>query len=156
MVDNVSGSLLSGMQFPQQSGPWGLSQDQIELIKSTLNEFDPDNLSKSDALSIAETFRTAGIQPGPQLAEVMAESGFDARAVGELAGAAPPPPPPPPQQVNASGLSIDEATLQQLSELLDQYYSGDLSDTEQESTLASIQEILQQTASSGRLLNVVA
>ena len=156
MVDSVSGSLLSGsMQLPQQGGPRGLSQDQIDLVKTTLSEFDPDNLSQSDALSIVETFRSAGIQPGPQLAEVMAESGFDARAVGELAAVAPPPPPPP-QQGNAPTLNIDDESLQQLSDLLDQYYSGDLSDAERESTLASIQEILQQNAPSGGLLDVMA
>ncbi len=156
MIDSTSGSLLSGMQFPQQGGPRGFSQEQVDLVKSTLSEFDSDNLSQSDAISIVETFRSADIQPGPELAKIMAKSGFDAKAVGELAGVTPPPPPPPPQQGNASALSIDDETLQQLSDLLNQYYSGDLSDTERENTLASIQEILQQTASSGGLLDVMA
>jgi hypothetical protein len=89
------------------------------------------------------------------LAEVMAESGFDAKAVGDLAGVAPPPPPPP-QQGGGNGRNIDDKTLQQLSDLLDRYYSGDLSDAERENTLTSIQDLLQQSAPAAGVLDVMA
>jgi hypothetical protein len=143
------------MPMPPHGGARALTQEQKDLIQTTLSEFDPENLTEADALSIVETFRSAGIQPGPQLAEVMAESGFDAKAVGDLAGVAPPPPPPP-QQGGGNGLNIDDKTLQQLSDLLDRYYSGDLSDAERENTLASIQDLLQQSAPAAGVLDVMA
>ena len=41
-----------------------LTSDQQSVISDTLSEFDVDNLSETDALSIVAAFSEAGIQPG--------------------------------------------------------------------------------------------
>ena len=87
----------SGANSPESA----ISDEQKELISSVLAEYDPEDLSQKDAAQIASAFQEAGIVPSRELANVMSESGFSAREVGELAGVAgpagTPPPPPPPQ-----------------------------------------------------------
>jgi len=86
----------SGANSPESA----ISDEQKELISSVLAEYDPEDLSQKDAAQIASAFQEAGIVPSRELANVMSESGFSAREVGELAGVAGPagtPPPPPPQ-----------------------------------------------------------
>lgn len=87
---------------PPPSGAGGrsdLSEDQTSLIEETLSGYDADNLTESDAASIVEAFAEAGIAPSSAFADKLAEIGFDAREIGDLAGAKPsgagqPPPPP--------------------------------------------------------------
>ncbi|MCF2856408.1 hypothetical protein L1286_02910 [Pseudoalteromonas sp. SMS1] len=67
-----------------------LTSEQSDTVKTTLAQFDAQNLSEEDAKSIVETFKEAGIQPSKALAEHMSELGFDAKSVGELAGVKPP------------------------------------------------------------------
>jgi hypothetical protein len=62
-----------------------LSTDQKSSIQSVLGEFDSKNLSAADAKKITSEFRKLGVQPGRELAETMAASGFDAKQVGGLA-----------------------------------------------------------------------
>ncbi|WP_063371782.1 hypothetical protein [Pseudoalteromonas luteoviolacea] len=90
MIDAVSNSQNMSFGRPQNQ----LSSEQSDTIKATLEQFDSQNLSEEDAKSIVETFKEAGIKPGKALAEQMSELGFDAKAVGELAGVEPPPKPP--------------------------------------------------------------
>ncbi|KZN66886.1 hypothetical protein N478_18845 [Pseudoalteromonas luteoviolacea S4060-1] len=90
MIDAVSNSQNMSFGRPQNQ----LSLEQTDTIKATLEQFDSQNLSEEDAKSIVETFKEAGIKPGKALAEQMSELGFDAKAVGELAGVEPPPKPP--------------------------------------------------------------
>ena len=61
------------------------SADQKNSIQSILGKFDSKNLSVADAKKITTEFKTLGIQPGRELAETMAASGFDAKQVGDLA-----------------------------------------------------------------------
>ncbi len=51
-------------------------------------------------------------------------------------------------------MNISDDTLQSLNDLLNDYYSGELSEEEQESALGSIKEILQQAAPEGGLIDV--
>ena len=62
-----------------------LSTDQKSSIQSVLGEFDSKNLSAADAKKITSEFRKLGVQPGRELEETMAASGFDAKQVGGLA-----------------------------------------------------------------------
>jgi len=154
VTNSISGySTSSAMQGQQAHRQQSLSQEQRQLIETTLAKYDSGNLTQSDAISIVEAFKEAGIQPGKGLAEAMAESGFDAKAVGELAGVAPPPGGPKGQPVT---LNISEDMLQELNKLLDEYYSGDLSSDEQETTLSAIKEIFRQTVPEGGLVNMTA
>lgn len=61
------------------------SADQKNSIQSILSKFDSKNLSVADAKKITTEFKKLGIQPGRELAETMAASGFDAKQVGDLA-----------------------------------------------------------------------
>lgn len=119
-------NLNSGISMPpQQQGQraQNLSADQQALISETLSEFDPENLTESDAQSIIETFSEAGIQPSSTLGQAMEELGFDARTVGDLANAEQagnrPPPPPPPSD---SGQSTEEISslVDYFTELMEQ------------------------------------
>lgn len=159
MVNGISGSnSMQGMMPPQQQQV-KLSTNQTQLIEDTLAEFDPENLTEADAQSIVEAFSEAGIQPGSALEQAMSEAGFDAREVGDLAGVGQGgnPPPPPPGGANMSqSLDLDDDILSDLNELLNDYYSGDLTDDEKTTTLSSIQSIIQSAAPDNGLLHVTA
>ncbi|GEM_PF-261180 len=160
MSNNISGlpPIQQSMgQQPAQNRQ--LTSEQQQLVTETLAEFDADSLTEEDALSIIEIFSEAGIRPGRALAETVAQSGFDARSIGELAGVQGPnqgnrPPPPPAGQGTKPSLNITDELLSELNEMLNNYYSNDLSDEDKASTLESIQEILQASAPQGGLINV--
>ena len=63
----------------------GLTAEQKSGIKSVLGKLDSKNFSSADAKKITSEFKKLGIQPGKELEEAMAASGFDARQVGDLA-----------------------------------------------------------------------
>lgn len=154
-MTTISGIGLSGMSMPQRPQAQALTDDQKSLIEETLQSFDPENLTEADALSIVEAFQEAGIQPGKELEELMSEYDFDARAIGDLAGADMPPPPPPPS-AESSSLNITDEMLQNLNELINEYYSDSISDEEKESTLDAIKEIFAQTSPEGGLISITA
>lgn len=89
-----------------------LSADQKSSIKSVLGKFDSKNLSAADAKKITSEFKKMGIQPGRELEETMAASGFDARQVGGLAFGQGQPP-----SGGASGGSSKAMVSSSLSEL---------------------------------------
>ena len=119
MIDSIS----SGMPPPPPPRTeQNLTDEQQSLISETLSQFDVDNLSESDAMSIVEAFAEAGIEPGSALETAMADAGFDAKTVGELANVseqASMPPPPPPQQ------SSEEITtmVDYLTELVEEKFT---------------------------------
>tara|TARA_R110002167_G_scaffold15034_8_gene60530 strand:+ start:104 stop:589 length:486 start_codon:yes stop_codon:yes gene_type:complete len=161
MISGISGAVMVPPQSQQTNNSSSLSAEQRQLIEDTLAEFDAEQLTEADALSIVEIFSEAGIQPGRDMAQAMSASGFDAKSIGDLAGVDGPqqgasqqgmPPPPPPSQ----GLNISDEMLQSLNELLNEYYSGDLTEEEQDTALSSIKEIFQQTAPEDGLINVSA
>ena len=121
MIESVSSGMMP-MPSHQQTNGASLSGDQKQLISDTLSKFDANNLTESDAKSIAATFSDAGIRPGKDMAEAMAASGFDARTVGEMAGAQLPPRGgsmgQPPEGMNNSGLNIDQEKMKEIFSLL--------------------------------------
>ncbi|ARD44749.1 hypothetical protein [Colwellia sp. PAMC 21821] len=134
-------NLNSSMPPPPFRSEQSLTSEQQSLISDTLSEFDTDNLSQEDALSIIETFSQANIQPGAALEKALSSAGFDAKSIGELANVSEGSrPPPPPKQ------SADEITsmLDYLAEILEETLSenngNSLSDEDKQSILAQVFE----------------
>lgn len=97
-----------------------LTLDQKALIEETLSQYDASSLSTDDAQAIVEAFQEAGIEPSSALQSAMETSGFDAKEVGDLAGAgqtggAKPmggPPPPPPEEELSTITELLESLLE--------------------------------------------
>ncbi|MBU0721181.1 hypothetical protein KJ877_07555 [bacterium] len=115
----------------------GLTSEQKTLIEETLSQYDAGAISSDDAAAIVKAFQEAGIEPSSALAEAMSASGFDAKKVGDLAGAGQAgggkpmggPPPPP---------SIDElSTITDLLESLLEESEDDETTTTNVSTTSS-------------------
>ena len=102
---------------PQHGGPPPRPEfssiDVNEDGSIDFTEFDADNLSESDAISIVETLSNAGIQPSKTLADAMDELGFDAKAIGDLANQKPQGNRPPPPQ-NSEDIGLIGEYLNQL------------------------------------------
>ncbi len=79
-------SVLSDFGFEVPNNSNSLTSSQSDTISSVLENYDANNLSKSDALEIVAAFKEAGIQPSAELESAMSEAGFDAHEVGTLAG----------------------------------------------------------------------
>jgi hypothetical protein len=112
MVDSIgSANFRPPPPPPAAGGQSSLSEEQTSLIEETLSGYDADNLSESDAASIVEAFAEAGIAPSSAFAGKLAEIGFDAREIGDLAGVGTTEggqkPPPPPS--SSSNLDLTDA-----------------------------------------------
>ena len=151
------GSVSSSTMMPQQmSGGKGasntssLTTSQQETISSVLSQYDASNLSESDAQSIVEAFKAAGIQPGQALEEAMSAEGFDAKEVGSLAGVGgrhgggnmPPPPPPSEEEVNSISSLLD--TLLNMSEEEEDETTATTTTSEYDNS--SFEEIMEYTS----------
>ncbi len=102
-----------------------LSDDQKSTLASILESYDNESISEEDAKAIVESMSDAGIMPGNALKTTMETLGFDAKAIGDLAGVGPsgsPPPPPPNNDSTTSG--VNQSNLQLLQTVLEEY--GDL------------------------------
>jgi hypothetical protein len=119
-----------------------LTNAQQSVISDTLSEFDVDNLTEADALSIVEAFSEAGIQPGLALEKAVADAGFDAKTIGELANVSEEGnrPPPPPKQSSDEISSMVEYLAELLEEKLASSNSDSLSDEDKQSILAQVFE----------------
>ena len=138
MIDSISSSQttmsVSSSQNVSTQSSSTLSSYQKEYIGSLLENYDSSSLSGDDALEIVSALKDQGIAPSEELASTMADSGFDAKEIGDLAGVsggvpgggrpAGGPPPPPPQGGNQS--SEEEESY--ISELLDSLLSVDEED----------------------------
>jgi hypothetical protein len=139
MINSISSSqtsvsVSSSQNISTQSNST-LSSYQKEYIGSLLENYDSSNLSSDDALEIVSALKDQGIAASEELASTMADSGFDAKEIGDLAGVsggavgggkpAGGPPPPPPQ----AGNQTSEEEEDYISELLDSLLSVDEDDT---------------------------
>lgn len=128
---------------PPRSEP-KLTDDQQTLISDTLSEFDVDNLTEEDAISIVEIFSEAGIQPGKEMEAAFSELGFDAKNIGDLAnleeGSRGAPPPPPATQDSGEISSM----VSYLGELLDEKLAAsdeaELSEQDREDIYAQVMQ----------------
>ena len=134
----------SGMSMPPppSRNEQTLTEDQQSLIAETLSEFDADNLTEADALSIVEAFSAAGIQPGVALEKATADLGFDAKNIGELANVSEEGnrPPPPPKQSTEEITSMVDYLAELLEEKLAANNGNGLSDEDKQSILAQVLE----------------
>ncbi|WP_019615739.1 hypothetical protein [Psychromonas ossibalaenae] len=127
-------SISAGMQVPSiQINKPSMSTEQRETATELLSNFDADALSSDDAVYIVAGLADAGISPGKELAELMQDNGFDAHSIGEMAGAESGRMPPP------AGEGQSAEILTYLEEILAEYDSSKLSDTDKDSILAAVQ-----------------
>ncbi len=151
MINSVG----SGFQMPPaQSNQTVMSTDQKEQVQEILSELSADNLTSDDATSIVESFRDLGIAPSKELEQLMADNGFDAKSVGDMAGVggSQMPPPPPPPQNNGSNSSEMVSFLEELLENFD----DQLSDDDKDSILEAVQEKFGLNNDSDSLVSVKA
>lgn len=129
---------------PRTETEQNLTEDQQSLITETLSQYDVENLTEADALSIVEVFSEAGIQPGLALEKAVSSSGFDAKNIGDLAGISDggnrPPPPPPPSQSAEEITSLVDYLAELMEEKLAASNSNELSDKDKQSILTEIFE----------------
>ncbi|MBU2871546.1 hypothetical protein KO502_12770 [Colwellia sp. E2M01] len=133
------------MPPPPKSGSGSeksLTTEQQSLITETLAQFDVENLTEADAQSIVETFSQAGIQPSSSFEQVLADSGFDAKSIGELAGVSEDGnrPPPPPKQSSEEITSIVEYLTELMEEKLAESNNSKLTDEDRQSILDQVSE----------------
>jgi len=127
-------SLASGHHPHAQGGSASITESQTAKLQEILSNFDPESLSTEDAAEIVSQIRDLGIQPGRELAEELKSAGFDPRELREAAsveGQRRPPPPPP---------SVNEATFNALSEILEGYDLNALSEEDKTNILSSLAE----------------
>jgi hypothetical protein len=130
------------MQMPQQRTEQSLTKDQQSILSETLSQYDSENLTEADALSIVESFSQAGIQPGVAMEKAMSDLGFDAKSIGDSAkisekGSRPP---PPPKQSSEEITSMVDYLAELMEEKLAASNSNELSDEDKESILSQVFE----------------
>jgi len=139
MINNVNSGI--SMPPPPPRTQQNLTEEQQTFVTDTLAEFDADELSEEDALSIIDMFSQADIQPGAALEKVMSSAGFDAKSIGEIAAASDsgrPPPPPPPKQSSDEISSMVDYLAELLEETLAASESETLSDEDKQAILAQV------------------
>ena len=143
-----------------------LTDKQAQLVKDTLNKYEPNNLTEADAKEIVSSFREAGIRPSKALKEAMLAEGFDAKEVVKKAGIRPikalreammgegleakmvakKAELQLPRSSASSGIkesfNVSENQLSELYKLLHQYHNNDSVDADRNSLLNSIQGVL--------------
>jgi hypothetical protein len=142
MINNVNSGM--SMPPPPPRSEQSLTEEQQTFISDTLSEFNADELSEEDALSIIDMFSEANIQPGVALEKAMSSAGFDAKSIGDIAGAAEsssrPPPPPPPKQSTDEISSMVDYLAELLEETLSAKESESLSDEDKQAILSQVFE----------------
>jgi hypothetical protein len=144
MIESIGNSQNYRPPPPSHAGKGdSLSSEQQSLIEETLSNYDSGNLTEQDAVSIADVFTEAGINPSAQFADLLAESGFDAREIGSLSGAGDntqesgqrPPPPPQSSQNSIGGLDLS-SVVDYLDGLSNNDYSNSANSTSLSAKLA--------------------
>ena len=144
LTDSINSVGSTSTMPARSSSEQYLTENQQNVIAGTLANFDVENLSASDALVIVDSFSQAGIQPGVALEKSMAELGFDAKTVGELANVegnnkGVKPPPPAKQNSDEITLMVDYLAAL-LEEKMAESGESTLSDEDKQSILLSIKE----------------
>lgn len=141
MINSINSGMSSmPAQFSRSDTP--LTDNEQTLISETLEQFDPETLTEKDALAIVEAFSQAGIQPSKSLETAMADLGFDAKSVGDLAGVQNNGnrPPPPAKQDTSEISQLIEYLTEQLEEKLAESDNKQLSDEDKQSIYQQVLE----------------
>lgn len=72
--------------FANPSGGTALNTAQSESLLALLSNYDPKNVSKSDAQEIVSGIREIGIKGGKGLGELLNQTGFQPRELAQKAG----------------------------------------------------------------------
>ena len=139
MINSIS----SNTQIPPQRTEQSLTENQQSILSETLSQYDAENLTEADALSIVESFSQAGIQPGVAMEKAMSDLGFDAKSIGDSAKVSDEgsrPPPPPPKQSSEEITSMVDYLAELVEEKLTASNSNELSDEDKESILSQVYE----------------
>jgi hypothetical protein len=130
-------SIGSGMQIPSmQMNQQSMTTEQKDKVQEILDKYSTDSLSGDDASSIVESFAELGVPPSQELEQLMADNGFDAKSVGDMAGANGTQMPPPPPQGDVTNSNEMVSFLEELLESFDEQ----LSDDDKETILSAVQE----------------
>ena len=149
-INSIGSTQSFQAQMSSVSKSSSLSSDKQAFIEDLLSEYDSNSLSASDAKEIVQAMQEEGIEPSKAMESAMSASGFDAKAVGDLAGVGKggggrpmgPPPPPPEEEVS----TISEL-LQSLLESEDEEDDGTTtSATSDSSSTSSFDAILDYTS----------
>lgn len=96
--------------FSNPSGGTALNTAQSESLLALLSNYNPKNITKSDAQEIVSGIREIGIKAGKGLGELLNQTGFQPRELAQKAGVlrgAGERPPPPPEMSRNSALNKD-------------------------------------------------
>jgi Ca2+-binding EF-hand superfamily protein len=136
MINSIGAG--GSMPPPPPKNAQPLTEEQKQLLTETLSEFDAENLTESDAQSVVKALSEAGIQPSNELEHAIAELGFDAKNIGELAKGEHRP--PPPQQSSEEISSISDFLAEMVAEKLTNTGSTELSSEDKEDILSKLFE----------------
>lgn len=142
MLNGIQGGLsLSGMGMHAPRPPQPLTDEQKSQVQSILSQYDPESLTAEDAKSIFDQFREAGIQPSPEMRDLITDSGFDPEELRSLARPEGDPGPHGSKPNDQQGQGLNISSLQSLQTILDQYdLSKDLSADQQSSLLTQLNQ----------------
>ncbi len=135
---------------PKQANQPTMSTEKKEQAQEILKEFSVDTLSRADATSIVASFKELGIPPSNELEKLMADNGFDAKNIGDMAEVSDSKTLRPPPQNN----SVNSSEMVSFLEELLENYDTQLSDDDKDSILAAVQEKFGMNNDSNSLVNV--
>lgn len=125
--------------FSNPSGGTALNTAQSESLLALLSNYNPKNITKSDAQEIVSGIREIGIKAGKGLGELLNQTGFQPRELaqkaGVLRGTGERPPPPPEMSGNSVSNTDENSPSQSLS-------SSSNKDTSSNDALASLTRLV--------------
>jgi hypothetical protein len=131
-----------------------LSEEQKTKLNEIVSKYDSSNISTEDAKSMMEELRSEGIGPGKETAAALTSAGFEMEKMRPEGAKGKPPEgmkgPPPGgkggpkgpekgQSESSSSGSIDAESLKTLKSILEQYDLSELSDDDQQSLMAQLE-----------------
>jgi hypothetical protein len=130
-LQGIQASMASNSAMRVQSRT--LTDEQKTKLEEILSKYDPANMTEADKKAMMEELRAANIPPGKATFEAMEAAGF--------AKPAPPPAGPPPEE--SSSTSSTSSANASFLELLQQFQSGQVSESEFLDELNAIKEELE-------------
>ncbi len=77
--------LLAANQQRERNRSYPLTENQINIVKSILSNYNSSSLSKEDAMTIKRTLKERGVRNGPELDDALRNAGFDPEEIEKLA-----------------------------------------------------------------------
>ncbi len=113
---------------------------QSDALKNVLSKYDAGSITEADAKNIVKDVKELGIAPGKSLTIIFAQEGFDARAVGDKAGAGDRPPPPPGGGKGGPKGQVNNEAISALKLLLDSKEGEAVTETEWSDFYSGLEE----------------